>query len=472
MSENPLRVVVVGAGITGMACAHRLQERLSMMGRPFEIFLIEASNRLGGIVETIKKEGFLLEKGPDSFLAEKPRGVGLCNDLALTRDLISTRPESRRSFIVKKNKLHPIPRGFHILAPTDVFEMMTTRLLSIKGKFRLLKEFIIKAQPPADETLSSFVRRRFGNEVLENLAQPIVNSIYGADPGLLSMRATFPQFLQKEDKGSLLLQALKGTTAAPDQEASGARYSLMMSFKEGMQTFITGLGVKMTHVGVQFGTSITQLQGMESGWRMLLSNKQTLDADAVCLALPSEACASIVEEVSPRLAQTLRQIPLADSLSVYFALKKTALGKKMDGAGLLVPESERKSFTACTFVHNKFAGRVPEGYALLRTFIGGKAAGALWGLSDTEIERRVFTDLRALLNIQGAPLFSQLYRYRKGLPHYTMGHLDRIDEIRRQLAALPTLALAGNWRQGVGVPDCIDSGERAADQLMMDLCRI
>jgi len=472
MAEKPLRVVVAGAGISGMSCAYRLQERLSILGRPFEISLIEASARLGGIIETTKRQDCVLEKGPDSFLAEKPRGMGLCNDLAITSHLISTRPESRRSFILQKNKPYPIPRGFHILVPTQPLEMLFSKLLSFKGKRDMLKEFFVRAQPPPDETLGSFVRRRFGPEILDRLAHPIVSGIYGADPDQLSMRATFPQFLQMEQNGSLLLQAIKNTSGLGAQQASGARYALMMSFKEGMQTLIQKMGERMTHVRAYMGTSLIRLQGLESGWKVTLSSKEEILTDAVCLALPAEGSAAILDETDPGLAQILRQTPHADSLSVYFALPKKAIRAPIEGAGLLVPKSERKSFTACTLVHNKFPHRAPDGMALLRAFAGGKAADALWSFSDEEIERRIFNDLKAILNIQGTPHFTQLYRYRKGLPLYTMGHLDRIEAVRQHLSALPTLALAGNWRQGIGIPDCIDSGERAADQLIMDLCRV
>jgi oxygen-dependent protoporphyrinogen oxidase len=245
----------------------------------------------------------------------------------------------------------------------------------------------------------------------------------------------------------------------------------MMSFKDGMQTLITKLGENMAQVRAYMGTSATTLQGLELGWKVTLSTQEELQTDAVCLALPAWASADILKDTDPGLAQTLQQIPHVDSLSVYYALKKSAIGKPIEGSGMLAPKPERKSFTACTLVHNKFTGRAPDGCALLRAFNGGKSVESLWGLSDGDIEKKIFADLRGLLQIQGTPIFTQLFRYRKAMPLYSTGHLDRLEVVRQHLAALPTLALAGNWRQGVGVPDCIDSGERAADQVVMDLCQ-
>jgi oxygen-dependent protoporphyrinogen oxidase len=469
MAEKVTRIVIIGGGITGLSCAYRLQNRLSILGRPCEIFIIEASNRLGGALETVRRDGFLLEKGADSFISEKPRGLGLCQDLAISSLLIETQEKYRRSFIAQGNKLHPIPRGFHLLAPTDPLAMISTSLLSLKGKARVFKEPFVPALQAEDESLGSFVRRRFGLEVLERLAQPIINGIYGADPETLSMRATFPQFLKMEQEGNLLFRGLSKNAAS--SQASGARYSLMMSFKDGMQTFVNEITGKIKQVKIYLNLSVIRLEGREAGWGVTLSNQQQILADAVCVALSADAAATVIEATDSGLAQTLRAIPHADSLSTYYAFKKSALGKSIDGAGVLIPASERKSFTACTFAHQKFAGRAPEGHVLLRAFVGGKKADALWGLSDGDIERKIFNDLKAMFQIKASPLFIETYRYRKGLPHYTLGHLDRIEDIRKRLSALTGLAVTGNWRQGIGIPDCIDAGERAAEQLVMDLCR-
>jgi len=349
---------------------------------------------------------------------------------------------------------------------------MTTRLLTLKGKARLLKEFFVPIKPPTDESLGSFVSRRFGPEVLQHLAQPIVNAIYGADPGALSMRATFPHFLQLEEQGSLLLSALKGSREFSAAQASGARYSLMMSFKDGMQTLVDHMANHLRSVTIQRGVSAARLSVEGERWKIKLSNAQEIEADGICVTLSAESTALLLQDLFPALSNTLREIPHADSLSAYYAVKKSLIGNAIAGSGLLVPEVERKSFTACTLVHNKFSDRAPKEFALLRAFAGGKAANALWSMSDDEIQRRIFADLKAILKIRGTPEFTEIFRYRKGLPHYTVGHLDRIETIKKNLAALPTLALGGNWRQGVGIPDCIDSGERAADQVIMDLCQI
>lgn len=473
MAERPMSVLVAGGGITGLACARHLQDRLAMLGRPFEVTLVEASPRLGGIIETVKRNDYVLEKGPDAFLADKQRGMAFCKELAITNLVIETQPRFRRSFILFKGKPRPIPAGFHLLAPTEPMSMMATSLLSLKAKFRLFKEPLI---PPlagsADETLGAFVRRRFGPEVLERLAQPIINGIYGADPEALSLRATFPQFLEMEKEGSLLLQGLKDQGGSATAQASGARYALMASFKNGMQTLVDELLKKLTRVRIMTGTSVTQLEGAGHGWNVTLSTGQVVAVAAVVLALPAEGAAAAIENTDANLAQLLRTIPHADSLSTYLAFKSKAIGRPVDGVGLLAPAVEQRSFTACTFVHQKFADRVPIGHSLLRVFAGGKKASTLWGLKDDEIAKRFFLELKPVLQFRDSPVLVETFRHRKAMPHYTLGHLERIEMIRQRLDALPTLGLAGNWRNGLGVPDCIHAGERAADQVITDLCRV
>jgi oxygen-dependent protoporphyrinogen oxidase len=217
---------------------------------------------------------------------------------------------------------------------------------------------------------------------------------------------------------------------------------------------------------------VRHVEGLEKGWRIQLEGGQSIDTDAVCVCLPAYAAAPLLDSIHVGLAKALNDIPHADSLAVYYAFKEKDIGHPHVASGFLVPAVEKRSLTACTFAHRKFAGRAPLGFALLRAYAAGKAATTMLHMADADIEKRMLKDLKELLDIKTNPIFSTVYRYPKGLPQYTIGHLDRLETIRKHVAALPTLAVAGNWKNGVGLPDCIESGERAADHVVMDLCQV
>lgn len=466
-----IRVVVVGGGIAGMAAAHRLMERLNILGKPFEVQLLEASSRVGGTIATFQKNDFLLEAGPDSFISEKPRGVGLCQDLGIMREIVETNKNYRRSFIASKGRLYPIPDGFYLIAPAYLWPTLMSPLLSWKGKLRMLKEYGVPLQSPEDESLGSFVRRRLGNEVLTQLAQPLLSGIYSADPDKLSLRATFPQFLEMEKRGGVLRNLGKkaGTGVA---EASGARYKLFVTLKSGMQTLVDTLSRKLGSQVIHTNTNVTGMQKSSSKWILTFSDAQTMEADAVCIALPAPEIAQLASSFDSEIAAQVATVPYTDSMTANFALKESDIKNPLNGFGFVVPEIEKRSLSACTFVHRKFPGRAPKGHALLRAYAGGKTAAALWNQTDADIQSRLFSEMKTLLDITGTPLFSTLQRYRNALPQYPVGHLANLKGIDARVAQHRGLALAGNWRRGVGIPDCIESGEAAADNIVMQLCQI
>jgi len=471
MADNPIRVLIVGGGITGMAAAYRLQKRFIQIGRPAEILLVDSSAHLGGIIATQRRDGFLLEEGPDCFLTEKPRGVGFCQEIGLEKSLIETQKDARQALLLRRNRLHTVPKGFHVVAPTDLGAMLLSPVLSLGGKFEMLKDFWCPRTTDSDETIGAFVRRRFGQEVLDRLAQPMVSAIYGSDADQMSLQSTFPAISDKDRQGSFFKRAFQKKAAADQAaEAHGARYSLFASFPDGMQTLVHQLGSQMTQVGARLQTSVRMLEGVESGWKALLSSGEELLVDGICLAVPATTAATIVMDMDPELYKLLMKVPYGDSISVYYALKESDIKRQMKGSGFVVPASEKRLISACTFAHRKFAGRAPEGHALLRVFAAGKNANHLWNQTDAYIEKRLFTDLQDILKIKGEPLFTYLRRYRQGLPHYVPGHQERMAAINDHLAALPGFVMAGNWNTGVGIPDCIETGERAAERLLSDLC--
>lgn len=466
MPKPPRKIAVIGGGITGLSAAYRLHQHAQDPQQPIEVHLFEASSRLGGTVYSNSRDGFLLEEGPDCFLSEKTRAIELCKELGLEKQIIGTREEHRRSFIVKGKKLYPVPEGFYLLAPSKLRPFLSSPLLSWRGKWRVLRESLQPARPKTDESLASFVRRRLGQEALDWLAQPLLAGIYAADPETLSLQATFPGFLEMEEKHGSVLVGMRQRNAAT-KKASGARYALFSTLQHGMQTLTDRLGAALPPQNVHMNTTVTGIKRhAQGGWDLHLVKGQTLTMDAVCLALPAYSSGALLYTEDPGFGELLKTIPYAGSATLNFAFKASAVEHPMEGFGFVSPILEKHTALACTFVHRKFAGRVPRGHVLLRAFAGGALQPEVLKWDDKELAKRVLADLKMILGITEAPLFATLQRWPRTMPQYTVGHTQRILHIEEMLLGFPGLALAGNWLRGVGIPDCIESGERAAEALL------
>jgi oxygen-dependent protoporphyrinogen oxidase len=507
------RVVIIGGGITGLAAAHRLIERHHKSGKQVDLTLIEAGSRLGGIVQTREREGFLLESGPDSFISEKPEALALTRRLGLESHLIETNETHRRSFIVRRGRLLPVPEGFHLLAPSRFWPFIKSDIFSWAGKVRMALDLLLPRGNPdpngirdrdndatadaaADESLAQFVRRRLGREALERMAQPMVGGIYTADPEQLSLRATMPRFLEMEREHRSLIRALRKQSRSSTtrrrseiaQGTSGARYSLFLSFDYGMQLLTDKLEERILNFKSQispangFGQSPirvnTAVESLtlerEEGdatpkWKVRTNRDGIFVADALCLALPAYVSARLLTSVNPQLASELDGISYASSATINLAYKREDIPHPLDGFGFVVPFIEGRSLIACTFSSVKFPGRAPQGHALLRAFVGGALQPEMFELNEDELISRVRFDLRDLLGIKQAPLFAEFSKWKRSMPQYHLGHLERIKRIRERVASLPGLALAGNAYTGLGIPDCIRSGELAADLIVSDL---
>lgn len=452
------RIVVVGGGISGLAAAHRL---LELGLEKTQVTLIEASERLGGTIETRRRDGFLLERGPDSFISEKPQAVALAKRLGLESRLIQTNEQFRRSFIVRNGRLRPVPEGFQLLAPSRVMPFLTTDIFSVAGKIRMAADLLLPRQKGNDdESLASFVRRRLGQEALERMAQPMVGGIYTADPETLSLRATLPRFLDMERAHRSLILAMmrQGQTRG----TSGARYSLFLSFDEGTEVLTNALASTISNVHLK--TPIKELAFESGTWRIKDESGSTIDAGAVCLAVPAYTAAKLLENVNPRISAQLNAIKYASTATINLAYPRSAIRHPLNGFGFVVPFVEKRSLIACTFSSVKFNGRAPDGHVLLRAFAGGALQPDIFAAPD--METRIEADLRELLGITGEPIFRETAKWERSMPQYEVGHLDRIEAIENEVRELPGLALAGNSYHGAGIPDCIRSGEAAAESLV------
>ena len=468
------RIAIIGGGITGLAAAHRLMELSKTTGQALETILIEASSRLGGVIRTEHHNGFLLEHGPDAFISEKPETAALARRLGLESELQETNSEHRRSFIVNRGRLVPVPAGFNLLAPSRIWPFVTSDLMSWPGKARLaLDLFLPRGDLNGDQSLASFVRRRFGQEALDRIAQPMVGGIYTADPEHLSLRATMPRFLEMERNDRSLIRSLRKQSREKDPaaEASGARYSLFLTFAGGMQLLVDRLVSKLPSASVQLNTRVVSLRRDPDTAEWIVENTaaNSIRADAVCVALSAPAAARLLNEGHEKLAKELESIPYASTATINFAYKSEDIPHPLDGFGFVVPFIEKRALMACTFCSVKFGNRAPQGMVLLRAFVGGALQPEMFALDEQEMLSRVLGDLRELLGIETPPLFSRIARWPGSMPQYHVGHLDRIERIRTMAFAVPRFVLAGNAYTGSGISDCIREGENAAEQIFRGL---
>src|SRR5215213_1681110 len=490
--QKSRRVVVVGGGISGLAAAHRLLELRSQERptdsehAPVEVLLLEASARAGGTVRTYRREGFLLEGGPDSFISEKPAALELAERLGLSGRIIQTNERHRRSFVVSRGRLRPTPEGFQLLAPSRMLPFLTTDIFTWRGKARMALDLLLPRRRDAngadDESLAAFVRRRFGREALERMAQPMVGGIYTADPESLSLRATMPRFLEMERRDrSLILSMWKAARASKDaarhgRGASGARYSLFLSFDEGTQVLTDALAARLPEDTLRLNTRVESLTPAPEGdahgsaraprrWLVRTTEGETIEADAVCLALPAYASARLLRGADEELAAELEAIPYASTATVNLAYERADIAHRLDGFGFVVPFVERRATLACTCSSVKFAGRAPEGRALLRAFVGGALQPEMFALDEEEMVETVRRDLRELLGVTAPPLLAHVEKWPRSMAQYHLGHTQRLARIRALLRRHDTLALCGNAYEGAGLPDCVRSGESAAETL-------
>jgi oxygen-dependent protoporphyrinogen oxidase len=470
------RIVIIGGGITGLAAAHHLTELAVELPQPINIQLFETSNRLGGTIKTETREGFLLERGPDSFISEKPQALNLAKRLQIDSHLIETNSTRRRSFIVRNGRLRPVPQGFQLLAPSSIFPFLTSGIFSVSGKVRMAADLVLprkKMNGDSDETLAHFVRRRLGAEALARMAQPMVGGIYTADPEKLSLRATFPRFLDMEERHRSIILAMfraKKNARAENASTSGARYSLFLSFDHGMQLLVDTLERRLHDAAsceVRLNSAIRTVEKTGEGkWKIFTAGGELISADGVCLALPAHIAATLLIQTAPQVATELAAIPYASTATVNLGYRRDDIPHALNGFGFVVPYVERRALLACTFSSVKFPGRAPDGSALLRAFVGGALQPDMFALDDAEMISRVRNDLRELLGIEKAPIFAEVSKWSRSMPQYELGHLDRVQRIHDALKELPGLKVVGNAFTGAGIPDCIRNGETAAKELV------
>ncbi len=477
------RIAILGGGISGLSAAFRLLELSAKHEVPLDVTLLERGPRLGGPLCTIREQGFIAEAGADSFLTEKPWALDLVRRLGLDGELIGTRAEFRRTYVVHNGALVEIPEGFSLLAPTRLLPMLRSPLLSPLGKLRMMIEPLIpRRRGHRDESLASFVTRRLGREVLERIAQPLAGGIYTADPERLSLHATLPRFADMEARHGSVIRGLRAAARKQDGKSgqsggtSGARWSLFASLRGGIGTMIDALAQRLGET-VRRNVEVVALERIGGGgaterkarWRVVMADGAALEADAVICALPAYRAAPLFEPHAPALARALGTIGYASAAVVNLAYRESDFPRAPRSFGFVVPAIERRRIIAGSFTSLKFDGRAPAGTILVRAFIGGAMQSELMALDEAAMLEVAREEFRALLGAEAAPLWAKVNRWPDSMPQYAVGHHGRVAEIERAAAALPGLELAGAALRGVGIPDCVLGGERAAQAVFSEL---
>ena len=462
-----MKLVVIGGGITGLAAAHRAVELARERGAALDLTLIEARERLGGTIASERVDGFLVEAGPDSFLSEKPWALALCRRLGVEDRLVRTDDRFRKVFVWFGGRLHPLPDGFQLLAPTAMRPFVTSSLFSLPGKLRMALDLVLPRGHADDESLGAFVRRRLGVEALERVAQPLVAGIYTADPDDLSLAATMPRFLEVERRDrSIILGLRRALARTPLPGTSGARWSLFVTFAGGMEELVSTLAARLPPGAAVLKQRVSALAREGERWRVRTAEGGAFDAERVIVATEAHATARLVRYLDPSLANLLGEIPYSSAATISLGYRRADVPHPLDGFGFVMPRSEGKALLAGTFSSVKYPGRAPAGHVLLRCFLGGTLNAAVLSEDDGALATRARAELREALGITAEPVLTRLHRWPASMPQYRVGHLARAEAIEHAAAALPGLALAGAAYRGVGIADCVRSGEAAAERVL------
>lgn len=457
------RILIAGAGITGLTTAYTLLKQAREAGRNPEIVVVEKEARLGGKTQTEVVDSIIIEEGPDSVIAYKPWAVQLAKELGL--EVVGTNPECKSTYIMHRGRLERLPVGMQIMIPTQIWPFVKTGLISPLGKLRaVLEPFVPIRRSDEDESIGSFVGRRFGREVLENLAGPLMGGIYGGDFEAVSMKATFPRFLKMEQEGgSLLLQGWRNKENKP----KGPTGSAFITVQGGLNRLVQEL-VRRLEGEVRFltGVSLAGLVQRQEGRGYIagLDNGQRCEADAVVLALPAYVAAGLVRGFLPNVAGELLAIPYHNSVVAAMVYDRSEVEHPLDASGFLIPAAETRVISACTWVSSKWPHATPPDKVLIRCFIG-RGEGRDWTrISDEAIIGHARQELQQIMGLKAAPLFTRVYKWPRAMPQYRVGHLDRMDRVDRMLRKAPGLYLAGAAFRGVGLPDCVREGMQAAEK--------
>jgi oxygen-dependent protoporphyrinogen oxidase len=481
-------VMIIGGGITGLSAAYFLQKQADQSGVSLDIAILEQADYWGGKIRTDRVEGFVIEGGPDTFIATKPWAMELCRDLGLESRLFGTNPHQKNTYVLHQGKLKPLPDGLTMMIPTRFMPMLRTELLSWPEKLRMGMDFFIPAREDApDESLGAFVSRRLGRAAYEKLIEPLMSGIYAGDGDQLSLKATFPILHELElqygglVKGALAMRKksrpghqngrMAGTPSSQAGMAVPSRTdtsrSVFLTPKTGLAEIVEQLVARLNASGVdlRLKTRVTSIRKAGNGYRLELAEKKHIDADAIVLASPAFASGNLIANLDSELAGLLQETPYVTTATISLAYRQADLPRSLDGYGYVIPRREGRQALACTWTSTKFPHRAPESMALLRVFVGRAGQEEQIPSEEPELVQIARNELKLTLGITAQPVLTRTYIWERAMPQYNLGHPHRLRIIEELLSQLPGITLAGNGYGGIGIPDCIHSAETAAGQV-------
>lgn len=468
-----MRIAIIGGGIAGLSAAYEL-ELARLAGQPVEYALFEAGSRPGGVIASSVVDGTVIERGPDSFLTEKPAAAQLCRELGLGDQLMASNDAERRTYILVRNRLVPLPDGLMFLIPTKLAPTLLTGLFGLATKLRMGVELLQRPQPRVeDESVAALVRRHYGQQAVDRLADPLLSGIYGGDAEELSAQSVLPRLVEMESKyGSLTRGMLAGLRARRAASAEGVSPAppVFTTLRGGLQPMIDALVARLDASALHLEAPVEAVKslGRGNGWRIFHAGVAQA-FDAVILATPAWAAAEMLRSADAALSTELFGIPYSSSVTVNLVYSGDDLDPLPPGFGFLVPAVERRAMLACTFIHRKFPGRTAPGKTVLRVFLGGANNAHLLERTNEEIEDIVRRELRQILSVTAKPDLVEVQRWPRAMAQYAVGHRARMQRIQARLADLPGLRLVGNAYDGIGISDCIRLGRKAANELVATL---
>ncbi len=475
---TPRTVVIVGGGISGLATAFALQEQASVAGLSLRCTVLESSPAWGGKIVTHRIGELTTEAGPDSFLSQKQAGLELCRKLGLTDQLINTNETAKRAFVLSRGRLHELPEGLITFVPKQLGPFLRSGLLSWTGLARMGLDVVMPRGPAeGDESLASFFRRRFGSQAFERVLEPLMAGIYAGDADQMSVKATFPRFVELEQEyGSIIRGMMAAKKKQPPVPASGHKRTMFVSLRNGLGDLVTALTARLAQQGVDLrgGCQVDALRvrsHQPGRWMydLILNDGSALSTEALVLATPAYVSAELLRPLTPIAGGLLEMIPYASTATVAMAFPAQAVAGVVEGFGFIVPRAEARDLIAATWTSLKWPHRAPADQVLIRCYVGGVGREAILQLNDDQLIAKIRADLAALCGIKAVPTYVEVNRWWKAMPQYTIGHLDRLTQLDAALSRYGGLVLTGAGYRGVGIPDCIRDGAVAAEKVVRHL---
>ena len=472
--SNPRTVVIVGGGISGLATAFALQEQAAAAGLSIRCTVLESGSSWGGKIVTHRVGDLVTEAGPDSFLSQKPAGLELCAKLGLTDQLINTNETGKKAFVLHGGRLHELPEGLVSFVPKQLGPFLRSGLLSWIGLARMGLDVVVpRGSSQGDESLASFFRRRFGSQAFDRVLEPLMAGIYAGDAEQMSLKATFPRFLELEQQHGSIIRGMMAAKKAPSTPAGGSRRTMFVSLRNGLGDLVTALTTRLTRqdVELRLGCQVDALRvrsHQPGRWMydLILNDGTALSTESLVLATPAYVSAELLRPLTPIAGGLLEMISYTSTATIAMSYPASAVAGAVEGFGFIVPRKEGRDLIAATWTSLKWPHRAPADQVLARCYVGGVGREAILQLDDDQLVARVRAELSALCGIKAEPTYVEVNRWWKAMPQYTLGHLDRLTQLDAAVSRYGGVVLTGAGYRGVGIPDCIRDGALAAGRVV------